>query len=170
MRAAIGRASLGLAVACSGLGCDREERPWEVVPGPASAQPPSPAPAEEPARKEQLELLAFSFTSAVRSKDPVDRYLAAKPGDRVYAHLTVRNLSGRPRRIHLMFVVNGNERTSLDLEIGHSWSWRTWGYNTLLADDAQGELFLRVTTDDGKTLVEQRLPIERQTRVTQPER
>lgn len=170
MRAAFGRATC-LALALLTPACDREEHPWEVTPPGASGPiPQSSGPAGEPVQKEQLELLGFSFTSAVRNKDPVDRYLAAQPGDRVYAHLTVRNLSGRPRRIHLMFVVNGNERTSLDLEIGHSWSWRTWGYNTLLADDAQGELFLRVTTDDGKTLVEQRLPIERQTRVTQPER
>jgi hypothetical protein len=160
------------SLACGALlvalsGCDREQKPWEQIPPAVSSASrisggggAGLAPRQgELVRREDLELLALSFTSAVRDKAPADRLVEAKPGDRVYAHLTVRNLSGRPRKVGLLFVVNGHQRTEIDLEVGPSWSWRTWGFNTLLADDDPGELVLRVTSDDGKVLANERLPI-----------
>ena len=51
--------------------------------------PPPPRPTSAPA--DHVELQKFVLTSGVKSKDPVDDLTAAKPGQRVYGHVTVRN-------------------------------------------------------------------------------
>jgi hypothetical protein len=55
--------------------------------------------------------------------------------------------------------VNDKERTSVVLEVGHSWSWRTWAYNTLRDVDRSGRLELEVTDERGKRIALERLPI-----------
>lgn len=107
-----------------------------------------------------LELLKFTFTSGLKGKDPADKLTSVKPGQRVYAHLTLRNRSGRPRKVHVEFTVNGNERTSVDLDVESSWSWRTWAYNTVLPSDGKGTLELLVSDEEGNPLVEESLPIK----------
>jgi hypothetical protein len=161
-RGDIGR-TLGIALAlAASTGCKDEPHPWEVVPSapvaPASERPET---AIASARAEHMELQRFVFTSDVRNKEPVDTVLRAQPGDRVYAHVTLRNRTGRTRRIVLDFSVNGSQRTNLSLDVEHAWSWRTWGYNTILESDDVGELLLRVTDDEGTLVTEARLPIGR---------
>jgi hypothetical protein len=127
---------------------------------PPAITPPPSASASAPAQP-PLQILRLTFTSEVRNKEPVDKLDAAAPGQRVYAHLAVRNRSPKSRRIHLSFEVNGNLRTTLELDIQPSWSYRTWGYNTVLAGDTKGELTLVVTDDEGQELTTARLPIRR---------
>ena len=125
----------------------------------ASSQPAAPASASvDELETAPVEILKFAFTSGVSAKEPVDKLTSAKPGSRVYAHLTVRNRTGRPRTIHLEFSVDGKKRTELDLKIQESWSFRSWGYNTLQPKD-QGTLKVELSDDEGNSLGEYSLPI-----------
>src|SRR5512139_1828876 len=92
-----------------------------------------------------VELLKLVFAADVKDREPSGPLQVAKPGQKVYAHLTVRNRSGRPRKIRLNFTVDGEKRTSVELFVGESWSWRTWAYNTVLPKDAGKKLALEVT-------------------------
>lgn len=131
------------------------------VPAPTPA--PSPAPAQDgnaaPRSRVPLELLGLTVTSNIEKKEPVDKLKAAVPGSRVYAHLKMRNRSNEKRTVHVDFLVNGKLRTPLKLDIEPSWSFRTWGYNTLHAGDS-GELEVQVYDDAGTMLERVRLPIQ----------
>ena len=82
----------------------------------------------------------------------------------MWAHVAVRNRSGKPRRISLLFRVDGEERSSIDLKIEPSWSYRTWGYNTLRPRDTSGQLTVEVRDlDDGSLLADAKLPIKAST-------
>lgn len=125
---------------------------------------PSPPPSssgsyEDETSTRPLELLKFQFTSAVEDRAPTDKLVAAHPGDRVFAYLTLRNRSGRPRKVHLAFSINGEKRTEIDLDVAESWSFRTWGYNTVLRKDKPGKLKLEVVDDEGQPVTDQELPI-----------
>jgi hypothetical protein len=100
----------------------------------------------------------FALTSGVKNKDPVDKLDSAKPGQRVYGHLTVRNRTEGPRRVSLSFRVNDDERAMVDLTIEKSWSWRTWAYVTLRKDD-KGELTVHAFDEHGAELGTESLPI-----------
>ena len=127
----------------------------------ASIDPPSSAAASASAAPEiPLELQRFAFTSRIRAKEPVDILEAAEPGQRVWAHLAIRNRSGETRKINLVFSVNGETRTSLTLKVEPSWSFRTWGYNTLRKTDTEGELVLDATDENGAVLTSAKLPIK----------
>ena len=119
-----------------------------------STQAAPSAPARVP-----VELLGLTITSAVEKKEPVDKLKAITPGTRVYAHLKMRNRSTEKRTIHVDFLVNGKLRTPLKLDIDPSWSFRTWGYNTIQASDS-GELEVQVFDDAGTMLERVRLPIQ----------
>ncbi|MBK9260876.1 MAG: DUF2914 domain-containing protein [Polyangiaceae bacterium] len=122
----------------------------------SSAQPAPPAPP--PRTRVPIELLELTITSGVEKKEPVDKLKAAAPGTRVYAHLKMRNRSSETRAVHVDFLINGKLRTPLKLNIEPSWSFRTWGYNTLQASDS-GELEVQVYDDAGTTLERVKLPI-----------
>jgi hypothetical protein len=128
-----------------------------------SAPVPAPAPTasatQEPAA-EHLELLRMTLTSGVKDKDPVDKLDAARAGERIYAHLAVRNRTGEPRKVEVAFDVNAKERSRIELEVRASWQWRTWGYNTLREADS-GELTITVTEVDGPELTQVTVPIRR---------
>ncbi|MDC0739734.1 hypothetical protein [Polyangium mundeleinium] len=128
--------------------------PWH-----ASSSTPSSPPAEPSSEHASLELLQLTLTSDVQKKEPVDTLDVAPPGTRVYAHLKLRNRSQDKRKVHVDFFVNGKLRTPLDLTVEPSWSFRTWGYNTMQAGDT-GELEVRVLDDGGTTLATARLPIK----------
>jgi len=154
-------ASLALASA----GCDaraRADTPDAAPPPPASASvarpPPAPPSASAAAEKGELSLLKLVFTSEVKSKEPADVLKSATPGQRVWAHLTVRNRGPAPRTLTLVFKVNGKERSRVDLKVVPSWSFRTWGYTTLRAEDLGG-LTLEVVDDSGATFATGALPI-----------
>lgn len=105
-----------------------------------------------------MEVLRFTFASGLEGKDPKDRLASARAGQRVYAHLTMRNRSGRKRCLHLTFRVGGKKRTEVTLKIGESWSWRTWAYNTVKADDT-GPLELTIEDDQGQVVLQKELPV-----------
>lgn len=128
-----------------------------AVPSAQPAPPQTRAPA--PQTRVPLELLALTVTSAVEKKEPVDKLKAATPGTRVYAHLKMRNRSDEKRTVRVDFLVNGKLRTPLKLDVDPSWSFRTWGYNTLQANDS-GELEVQVYDDAGALLERVRLPIQ----------
>jgi len=139
-----------------------DARPVQSI-APETVGSNAPSPLESYAASElsnpPLELLKLQFTTGVKQRDPVDKLAVAHPGDVIYAHLTVRNRSGHARKVHLAFSVNGKDRTELDLDVAESWSYRTWGRNTILKTDKPGELTLSVTDDEGNPLADEKLPI-----------
>ncbi len=155
---------LGLLPACDnkpagtegGVGAPAADASASALPSASSAPPAmSSAVVQDP----PLQLLQIELTSGVEGKEPIDRLEAAEPGMRVYAHLRLRNRSANKRSVHLAFKVNGESRTSLDLDVEPSWSYRTWAYNTLRKADKTGEIALTVTDDSGATLADRSLPI-----------
>jgi hypothetical protein len=94
----------------------------------------------------------------VKAKDPVDDLDAAKPGQRVYGHVTIRNRTAGSKRVTLSFRVNGDERSMVDLDIEKSWSWRSWAYVTLRKED-KGELTVHVFDDHGAEMATKSIPI-----------
>ncbi len=114
------------------------------------AIPPPPIP--------ELQLLKFRFTSAVSHKEPVDRLEDAVVGERVFAHFTVRNRGGAAQKLHVVFRVAGKDRTTVDLEIAPSWSFRTWAFNTLRKGD-EGKLEVVATDETGHVVAAESLPI-----------
>jgi hypothetical protein len=165
----------GLVALCLILACDKSEPGATGQPGsdPSSAAesaPPdataaasgtSPAGTSSAGVEEagSLELQELTFTSEVKNKEPVDTLLAAEPGKRVWVHLRLRNRDDAPRKIGLEFRVNGDKRTTLDLKVEKSWSYRTWAYNTLLEGDKQGTVSLEVRDDTGVVLADRSVPI-----------
>jgi hypothetical protein len=105
-------------------------------------------------------VLGLVFTSEVKKKEPADQLKVARPGQRVYAHVTMRNRTGDTKPIALVFRVNNDERSKVDLKAEPSWSYRTWGYVTLRAADLTGEVTVEVRDDAGKVLEKARLPIK----------
>jgi hypothetical protein len=105
-----------------------------------------------------LEIQKLVFTSGVKNKAPIDKLAAAEPGQRVYAHLTVRNRGRDARPVTLVFRVNGEARSSVDLRVDTSWSYRTWAYVTLRATD-RGELSVDVQGEDGDVIGSAQIPI-----------
>lgn len=155
--------TLGLLL-CSLASCDRNPSAPASASVSAPAAPRPTATVAEAAYEEEtstrpIELLKLKFTSAVQAKDPVDELTHAKPGQRVYAHFTLRNRTGRPRTIHVTFRVNGVTRTEVDLDVAESWSYRTWAYNTVLATDTTGKIEMEATGDEGHPIAEGSLPI-----------
>jgi len=105
-----------------------------------------------------MAVLRFRFTSNVRDRDAVDKLSVLRPGQRVYAYFRMRNRSGHSRCLKLTFRVNGKKRTTLTLGVGKSWSWRTWGYNTLRPDD-RGFLEVEAIDDQGKVVLKEHMAI-----------
>jgi hypothetical protein len=129
--------------------------PTPLVPAPASAS----VEIEDELSTRPVELLKLTLTSGVENKQPKDVLTSAKPKERVYAHVVVRNRSGRERKIHVAFLVNGDTRSEVDLNVGNAWSWRTWAYNTLNAKDVKGTVRVEITDDEGNAVGEAELPI-----------
>jgi len=127
---------------------------------PASSPKPSPAkPTPTETVADGVDLLKMELTSEVKNKEPVDKMDSAKPGERVYAHLTVRNRTSGQQRVSLSFRINDEERTMVDLKVEKSWSWRTWAYVTLRKDD-KGELTVHAFDDHGAELATKSIPIK----------
>ncbi|MBK8255502.1 MAG: DUF2914 domain-containing protein [Polyangiaceae bacterium] len=105
-----------------------------------------------------VDVLKFQLTSGVKNRDPIDKAESAKPGERLYGHVTARNRTGADQRISLSFRVNGDERSLVDLTVEKSWSWRTWAYVTLRKDD-KGEVTVHVFDDHGAELASETIPI-----------
>lgn len=126
--------------------------PARSAAAPATTAKPAAPPADG------VELQRLTLTSGVKSKDPVDKLDAAKPGQRVYGHLTVRNRTSGPQRVSVSFRVNDDERAMVDLTVEKSWSWRTWAYVTLRKDD-KGEVTVHVFDDHGAELATESIPI-----------
>jgi hypothetical protein len=105
-----------------------------------------------------MQLLQFRWTSGLKGKQPKDKLYVARPGQRVYAHLKIRNRSGRKRCLKFVFRVGKKKRTEVTVRIGKSWNWRTWAYNTIKSSD-RAPLHLTITDDQGKTIVDQRLAV-----------
>lgn len=99
----------------------------------------------------ELKVLKVVFTSAVKDKEPADKLDAAKAGQRVYAHATLRNRTDGPRPVVLAFLVDGATRTKIDLTVEQSFSFRTWGYVTL-RDSDKGDLVVEVRDAAGSVM------------------
>src|SRR4051794_23074398 len=124
------------AIALSIAACDADPKPaagTRAAPSATAAASPvkpaqaKPAPTAAPVA-DAIDLLDFELTSDVKNKAPVDKLDSARPGDRVYAHLTVRNRTTDTQRVSVSFRVNDDERTMVDLKVEKSWSFRTWAY------------------------------------------
>jgi hypothetical protein len=125
----------------------------------ASARAAAIASASAAAPTPPIQVLKLTLTSEVKQKEPVDELKEAGPGQRVWAHVTIRNRAGDTRRVSVVFKVDGEERSTVDLQIASSWSYRTWAYNTLRASDKSGEITVEVRDDGGSVLSQAKLPI-----------
>ena len=96
----------------------------------------------------------------MRGKEPARELSFATPGQRVWAHLTLRNPGREKRVVTVVFRVNEEKRTTLELTVEPSLSFRTWGYNTLREGDG-GEMTVEAVDDVGTTLVNEKLPIRK---------
>jgi len=152
-------------IACATAGCDpprgsgSADAAAEAGPDAAVAPPPASSASAGPDSTTPLELLRLTLASGVEAKEPVDVLTKARPGQRVWAHVKLRNRSGRTKSVRLVFSVGGKERSRTDLDVEPSWSFRTWGYVTLQPGDRSGELAVSVLDDTGWALGESRLPI-----------
>jgi hypothetical protein len=124
----------------------------------ASARPATPV-GSASAEKPSLQILKFVFTSDVKNREPVDKLERAQPGQRVYVHLTMRNRAPDTRPITVVFRVNNDQRSKVDLKVESSWSFRTWAYNTLRAGDLTGVLTAEIRDEGGFTIATRDLPI-----------
>jgi hypothetical protein len=106
-----------------------------------------------------LQVLRLTLTSEVKQKEPVDELKEAGPGQRVWVHVTLRNRAPEAKRVSVIFKVDGEERSTVDLQVASSWSFRTWAYNTLRAGDKSGELTVEVRNDASDVIGQARLPI-----------
>lgn len=120
--------------------------PETVDDEPADVQAEACASADPSLRP--MQLLRFTFTDGVEGRDPRTRLGVARPGRRLYAHLRLRNRSGRERCVRVIFRVGGKRRSEITLAVGRSWSWRTWAYATLRAGDT-GPVTVEVRDDQG---------------------
>ena len=160
------RFALLLTAAAALAGCDeRADASPALDAAPAPAATPTTTATAAPsgsaaAEKVELQVLKLVFTSEVKNKEPVDKLELARPGQRVWAHLTMRNRSAEARPVALVFRIDGEQRAKVDLKIEPSWSYRTWGYSTLRAADLGGELVVEVRDDAGKVITTARLPIK----------
>ena len=134
-----------------------DDEPVETVDDTPGADPEQACAPVDPSLK-AMQLLRLSLASGIEGKDPKDRLEVARAGRRVYAHLRMRNRSGRDRCVRVRFRVKDEQRTEVTLKIGHSWSWRTWAYATL-RDDDRGRLEIEVVDDQGATIVKRSLAI-----------
>jgi len=162
------RLTLVLLTAAALAGCDEraaaspapDAAPPEAPKSPSTTPSAAPAPSGSAAERAPLQVLKLVFTSEVKNKEPVDKLEAIKPGERAWAHLTMRNRGAEARPIAMVFKVNGEQRSKVDLKIDPSWSYRTWAYSTLRAGDVSGELVVEVRDDDGAVITTARLPIK----------
>ena len=146
------------------LACDDPPSTSAAVPASAApivtASARAVASASTAAPTPPIQVLKLTLTSEVKQKEPVDELKEAGPGQRVWAHVTIRNRAGDARRVSVVFKVDGEERSTVDLQIASSWSYRTWAYNTLRASDKSGELTVEVRDDGGAVLSQAKLPIK----------
>jgi hypothetical protein len=159
--------------ALASLGCDRcaDASPGDAGPPPSTTSSAAPAPSASGTtpsapgtssaspEKGELRVLKAVFTSEVKNKEPSGTLKTARPGDRVWLHLTVRNRGDAARTITLVFKVNGKERSTVDLQVQSSWSFRTWGYSTLRKGDT-GDLSADVKDEGGAVLTTLSIPIK----------
>ena len=118
----------------------------QACPTPESALPP-------------LQVAEFQFTSGIEKRKPQDELSAAKPGQRVYAYLTMNNRSGPERCLTVSFRIKGKKRSRASLKIGKSPTWRTWAYVTINKADAPGELEVEVADETDKSVLKKKLAI-----------
>lgn len=159
-----------LLAAAAFAGCDERadaSTPDAAPPPPspptatASARPPTaPSATSSAAAAGELKVLKMVLTSEVKKKEPIDKLDSASPGQRVWAHVTLRNRTDATKPITLAFLVGGAERAKIDLKADPSWSYRTWGYVTLRAGDT-GELVAEVRDDAGVVMERARIPIKK---------
>src|SRR5262249_55786474 len=126
---------------------------------PPTGSAPRPTPSAAP-EKPALSVLQFTWTSGAHDNQPADALRGAPPGQPAWGHATARHRSGEGQRISLVFRVDGEERSTVDLKVDPSWSFRTWGYNTLRASDKTGELTVEVRELGGSVLTTAKLPIK----------
>jgi hypothetical protein len=127
----------------------------------ASSSAPSAAPSTSAAAKVPLQVQRFVLTSEVKNKEPVDELVKAGVGDRVYAHLQVRN-RGERRPLRLEFRIDDKVRSKIDLEVIHSWSYRTWGYNTVREPDV-GKILEATIFDEDEVVASAKIPLAKTT-------
>jgi hypothetical protein len=155
-----------LLIACDDPAPTPASAPAASAAGATSSSPPAVASAAArpsatvAAATPSLQVLRLTLTSEVKQKEPVDELKEAGPGQRVWAHLALRNRAPAARRVSVTFKVDGEERSTVDLQVASSWSFRTWAYNTLRAGDKSGELIVEVRVDAGSIIGEAKLPIK----------
>ena len=107
-----------------------------------------------------MKLVDFKFTSDVKKRKPVDTLSHGEAAQKVWAYLTMKNVSGQERCVTVTFRFNGKKRSRVTLDIGESPTWRTWAYNTVQKKDVPGKIEVRIVDDQGVELLKQNLPLQ----------
>lgn len=124
--------------------------------------PTAPAPAPSGAADAVLEVRKLTLAAGVEKREPTGELAAAGPGERAYAHLVVRNRRNKTETVTVRFSVGGEERSSVDLDVQHSWSFRTWAYATPQKKDVGKELEVEVFERGGRSLARAAVPIAKE--------
>jgi hypothetical protein len=73
-----------------------------------------------------LKVVDAKAALGVTEREPVDVATTFDAGDKVTVWAAIRN-PGSPSDIKMVWFANDSEVSSMDIHIGESWRWRTWG-------------------------------------------
>lgn len=88
---------------------------------------------------EDLKVVESKAAGGVTDRDPVDEASSFDAGDQVTIWAAIRNTTS-PEDIKMVWFANGTEVTSVDIEVGKSWRWRTWSKSKVWAGDWKVEI------------------------------
>ena len=109
----------------------------------------SAAAGEGPATKGGMKVLkAKTASGGVEDREPVDVTSSFSKGDEVTVWMAVRNPESSSN-VTLVWKAGDAEISKMDLNVGKSWRWRTWGRIKVLHT---GDWSVEIQGPDGKTL------------------
>jgi len=86
-----------------------------------------------------LQVVEAKAAGGVTDREAVDAASSFAPGDEVTVWAAIRNTDSA-RDIKMVWFANNKEVSSLDIEVGKSWRWRTWMKSKVWAGDWKVEI------------------------------
>lgn len=87
-------------------------------------------------------------TTTVEDREAVDTSSSFSAGDKVTVWLSVKNPE-QERKVNLVFYRNDAEAGNIELDVGKSYRWRTWGRRTV---GSAGDWKVDVQDEEGNSL------------------
>ncbi|MFP4599177.1 MAG: DUF2914 domain-containing protein [Persicimonas sp.] len=87
-------------------------------------------------------------TTDVEDREAVDKSSSFSTGDKVTVWLAMKNPK-QERKVNLVFFRNDAEAGTIELDVGKSYRWRTWGRRTV---GSAGDWKVDVQDEDGNNL------------------